>query len=338
MYHEINRDHLKALCIGCSFLGSGGGGDVNTLYEIVDKALYNYGPISMMNPNDLQDEDKVAAIEFVGAPLPIEMRQSNTQARIKPALDLVMQDLGIKINALMPVEIGGSNALVPLCIAGELNLPIVDCDLLGRALPEITMISTNIFDRMPSKAYICDPSTGQTQIITCKSYSELETQARAIASSYSNSAAILVPVVMTGMEVKQMAIHRTISQSIQIGLQDTLDGFCQATQGVIRCTGAITAWNYALKSGFLVGELMLQTLEGQHFCIKVKNEFLGLFDDRGATIAQAPDIITLLSKDSLLPILSDQLQIGDKVICMTCKGPDIWYTKKGLSLLVNIRA
>ncbi len=70
---------------------------------------------------------------------------------------------------------------------------------------------------------------------------------------------------------------------IECSFLGTLDDFFQAIQGVI-----------------------LSNHKSSAFLIKVKNEFLGLLDDRGANIAQAPNRIALLSKDSLLPILSDQ--------------------------------
>lgn len=273
MLSAINRNNLKALCTGSSFLGSGGGGDVNVLYEIVNDALLKYGPVSIMQPNDLGDEERVVSIELIGAPLPLEMRDCDVPFLIAPILDFIQHDLGGAIHALMPVEIGGSNALVPLCIAGSLNVPIVDCDLLGRALPEITMISTHIFDRMPDKAYISNPTTGEVSVITCTSYAELETKGRAIASSYKNCAAVLVPVVLTGKEVKQMAIHQTISQSIQIGMQDTLEGLCQIIQGTIQCTGIVTQWSGELKAGFLSCEIMIKTQNNQRFFVRVKMSF-----------------------------------------------------------------
>ncbi len=47
---------------------------------------------------------------------------------------------GRRCVALMSWEAGGSNCLEPLVIGAETGLPIADCDLMGRAFPELQVI------------------------------------------------------------------------------------------------------------------------------------------------------------------------------------------------------
>lgn len=49
--------------------------------------------------------------------------------------ETVGADAGIV--ALMSAEIGGSNAMEPLCVAASLGVPVLDCDGMGRAFPEL---------------------------------------------------------------------------------------------------------------------------------------------------------------------------------------------------------
>ena len=42
-----------------------------------------------------------------------------------------------KIVAVMSAEIGGMNALEPLVVSARTGLPVVDCDGMGRAFPEL---------------------------------------------------------------------------------------------------------------------------------------------------------------------------------------------------------
>lgn len=37
----------------------------------------------------------------------------------------------------MSAEIGGLNAVEPLCVAALMDLPVIDCDGMGRAFPEL---------------------------------------------------------------------------------------------------------------------------------------------------------------------------------------------------------
>ena len=41
----------------------------------------------------------------------------------------------------MSAEIGGANAIEPLEVAAMLNLPVVDCDGMGRAFPELQVLA-----------------------------------------------------------------------------------------------------------------------------------------------------------------------------------------------------
>ncbi len=42
-----------------------------------------------------------------------------------------------KIVAVMSAEIGGLNSMEPLVVAAKTGLPVVDCDGMGRAFPEL---------------------------------------------------------------------------------------------------------------------------------------------------------------------------------------------------------
>ena len=44
---------------------------------------------------------------------------------------------GKRVTAVMCAEIGGMNGIEPLFAAAESGLPVIDCDLMGRAFPEL---------------------------------------------------------------------------------------------------------------------------------------------------------------------------------------------------------
>ena len=41
----------------------------------------------------------------------------------------------------MPIEAGGVNSLLPLALAARLGLPVIDADGMGRAFPELQMVT-----------------------------------------------------------------------------------------------------------------------------------------------------------------------------------------------------
>ena len=57
---------------------------------------------------------------------------------------MVSQYLGKPIYAVMPMEAGGVNSMLPIAAAARLGLPMVDCDGMGRAFPELQMVTFTI--------------------------------------------------------------------------------------------------------------------------------------------------------------------------------------------------
>mgnify|MGYP000299537151 FL=1 len=45
----------------------------------------------------------------------------------------------IDITAILSGEIGGLNCIAPLVVGADLGLPVLDCDGMGRAFPELQM-------------------------------------------------------------------------------------------------------------------------------------------------------------------------------------------------------
>lgn len=333
MIKEINTGNLDALCRGSYFFGSGGGGSGKYLKATVEEALSQWGPVPLISVHELDDDDLVAPIGLAGSPEPFVRVEAFNQHQIKPVLELAIQDIKKPIKALMPIEIGGVNALTPFCIAGAVGLPVLDADLKGRALPEISMNSMNIHGKIPHRAYVGNPSNGEVAILHCSSFGDLEKQGRAYAQRSSRSTCVFIPSILEGREVKRLGVAGTINRSISIGNLEKLENLIQAVQGKVHFQGKVMEYSVEVKNGFLLGTLLIQTTTGEIIKIEVKNEFLHLTDANNNVIAEAPDIISLLRVDDFRSVLSDQINVGDEVICVTCRGPEIWYSDLGMTLL-----
>ena len=65
---KLARDALNDLSSGAVFLATGGGGDPYVAQLIAEQALEKYGPVELMPPDAVADDDYVVAIGAVGAP------------------------------------------------------------------------------------------------------------------------------------------------------------------------------------------------------------------------------------------------------------------------------
>src|SRR2546428_12363835 len=98
-----------------------------------------------MDPADLADDDRVAVVSNMGAPL-VGQERLTDPATIARAVTMMEEAIGRRFAAIMSLEIGGGNALQPFMAAALLDRPVVDADCMGRAFPEAQMTSFAIHD------------------------------------------------------------------------------------------------------------------------------------------------------------------------------------------------
>src|SRR5437667_11755558 len=91
-----------------------------------------------MSPFGLADEDWVAVVSNMGAPLIGQERLADSR-NIARAVAIQEEYSGEKFRAVMSLEIGGGNGIQPLMAAAHLGLPVVDADTMGRAYHEVQM-------------------------------------------------------------------------------------------------------------------------------------------------------------------------------------------------------
>lgn len=83
-------------------------------------------------------------------------------------------DIDGKPAAIGLCEIGGLNALEPLITAAELGLPVLDCDGMGRAFPQLQQFGPFINGTCPYPAVITDHHGNYVCCVKCASAIELE--------------------------------------------------------------------------------------------------------------------------------------------------------------------
>src|SRR5438309_10967112 len=128
----VTAEEIESLAIGAWILGTGGGGSPY-LALLNMRALYRQGAVvSLMDPFDLADDDLVAVVSNMGAPLVGQERLADSR-NIARAVQIQEEYSGRKFRAVMSLEIGGNNAIQPLMAAAHLGLPVVDADTMGRA-------------------------------------------------------------------------------------------------------------------------------------------------------------------------------------------------------------
>lgn len=135
---QVTLETLDQLTLGATLLGTGGGGDPFIAKLMVEQAIRDYGPIDIVTLDELPDDAQLATVAIVGAPTVI-IEKIPSGSDFTGAVRSLASYLGRDIDAIVPVEVGGMNTLVPLAVAAELGVPCVDADGMRRAFPQIEM-------------------------------------------------------------------------------------------------------------------------------------------------------------------------------------------------------
>jgi DUF917 family protein len=336
---EITERDLELLATGAWILGAGGGGDpYHSLLAM--KRLYSSGTTTrLMDPDDLADDARIAVVSTMGAPLVGEERLTDPEVAAR-AVQMMEEYVGHGFDAVMSLEIGGSNSIQPFMVAAFTGLPVLDADTMGRAYPEAQMSSFAIGDLRPYPLTLADPRGVETVVSKVPTWKWMERVSRKICTEVGSTAATC-KAPRTGREVKEWAILRTVSQAIDIGRavhearqskQNPVQAVVDCEDGRILFEGKIVEVNRRTTEGFLRGSVELEGLEadkGHRMKLDFQNEFsIGWINEEPRVMV--PDIITVLDSTTGEAIGTEAIRYGQRVQILVLRAPEIQTTPKGL--------
>jgi DUF917 family protein len=336
---EFPSENIDALAIGAWILGTGGGGSPY-LPQLNLKRLYEQGKrCRIIQPEELADDDLVAVVSKMGAPL-VGQERLVDPAHLARAVRLMEEFIDRRFTAIMTVEIGGGNALSPFLAAALLDLPVVDADSMGRAYPEAQNTSFAIADLKMYPLSLVDCRDNEAIVVKTPSWVWMERISRKITTEVGSVAATC-KAPRTGAEVKQLGILHTITKSVRIGEAvlearrkhtDPIEAILQTEGGKELFVGKVVDVDRVATGGFLRGNARLVGLgnnQGQDLVLEFQNEWLVALQD-GEPIAMSPDLICLLDSDSGEAIGTETVRYGQRVTVIALPSPEILRTERGL--------
>jgi uncharacterized protein len=325
---QITLDELEDLAAGCGILGTGGGGHTYAATLMTRQALEEFGPVRLVDLDDLAPDGLIVPIGTIGAPtVGLEKLPSGTEARRLRAV--VEERLGKPVVALMSIEIGGANGVEPVAFAAELGLPLLDADAMGRAFPEVPMVSMNVAGIPPGLLLMSD-SHGNVATFEPIDAEWGERLERATAVVMGGSA-IEVGYLMTPEQARGAIIEGTVSQAVEIGRA------LRAGEGVAGAIplieGKIVDVERRTAGGFARGAVTVEGTGddgGRLLRIEIQNENLAAFED-GHVIACVPDLISLVDETNHA-VPTELLRFGQRVTVIAMPCDPLWRTPRGLEI------
>ncbi len=340
----LGAEHVGDLAVGSALLGTGGGGDphIGTLMAL--DAIDQHGPVTVIDPGALEDEALVAIVSMSGAPTVMTEKIPNG-GEIERVLARVAEAHGRDPDAIISVEIGGMNSVIPVVAAARTGLPLVDADGMGRAFPEFQITSFNAAGVRFGPRFVTDEK-GNVLRIDAIDASWIERINRRALIAMGGS--VITSIGLTGADVKRGAIHGTISLAVTIGagLRDARhagrpwpERLAEIVQVVPIFVGKVTEVDRRTEGGFARGHGIVVGLgarSDEAIRIDFQNEHLIArcleHGEPGQILATTPDLIVVLDSETGAPITTEALHYGQRVTVAGIPCHPIWRTPRGLEL------
>jgi hypothetical protein len=337
----IDEHALEDLALGAAVLGTGGGGDPYIGKLMARQAIREYGPVELYTLDEFDDDDLVVPTAMMGAPTVMIEKMPNGDDIVN-AFESVGKYIGKPIKATMSIEAGGLNSVVPIYTAARLRMPMLDCDGMGRAFPEIQMVTHTIYGISATPMAMSD-ERGNTVLMETINNNWTETFARSITVNMGAMAMIAL-YAATVRQLKEAAIQGTMSRAQEIGKvirsarvqeEDPVDTVRQAVGGFMVFKGKIGDVQRRTEGGFAKGDAFMDGVDeyaGKKLQLSFQNEHLAARID-GEYIVTVPDLIAVLDIDTGEPITTEGMRYGFRVAVIAFPSADKWRTPKGLELV-----
>lgn len=333
----LNENTIEDIAVGATLLGSGGGGDPHIGKLMALNAIKTYGPVQLLPLSKCDDTMRTAAVALMGAPSVIIEKIPNGNEFVN-SLSKLQHHLGEKIAAIYPIEIGGINSMIPIIVAARMQLPLLDCDPMGRAFPELHMVTFHLNNIASTPMTVADEK-GNIAILETISNKFTEKFARSLTVDMGALAAVsLYPV--TAAELKKYSVKGSYTLSAKIGStirqikhhQNSLELLLNDIDGYHLFTGKVVDILRKLQGGFNYGTIVLEGLEafkGKTMRVEFQNEnLIAILGEK--PVAITPDIISFINLETLTPFTTESLKYGKRVHLIGLKADPQWRSPQGL--------
>ncbi len=339
---EITEPDLMPIALGAAVLGTGGGGNPYLGYLRLRQIFADGARVTVIDPEELSDDALLVGVGGMGSPV-VSYEKIAGGDEETDACRALETHLGRRFDALAPFEMGGGNSMVPMVVAARMGIPVVNGDGMGRAFPELQMITYLIYGVSPAPAAIADERGNTVVFADLNDAMWLERLARASTIEMGGHTGLAMGV-MDGATCRRTIIPGTLELAKSIGLailqarvdkSDPSSAIVEVAGGRRFLRGKVVDVHRRTAQGFARGEMTIEGLaddSGRSIRIEFQNENLAIFED-GRPVVTVPDLITLVVSDTGEPITTELLRYGVRADVLVLPCPDLLVTPEALAVV-----
>lgn len=330
----IGKEEIEKMAIGAALLGTGGGGDPYIGKLMALQAIEKHGPVKLISAAELDDDDLVVPSAMMGAPTVMVEKVPSGEESLA-AFSALEDYLGKKITATMPIEAGGVNSLLPLALAAQTGLPVVDADGMGRAFPELQMVTFHLDDINASPMVLADEKKNS---IVLNAVNGMWTEKIARSATMTMGGSLLNAIYpMIGKQTKESSILNSLTLEEELGdiilnSKNPIEDLRTKLKGHILFNGKVTDIERKTDGGFVRGSAKFDGInqdKGSAASLEFQNENLICLVD-GEPKCITPDLITVLDAETGMPITTEGLKFGMRVVILGMPADEKWRTERGI--------
>ncbi|NIB42665.1 DUF917 family protein [Pseudomaricurvus alkylphenolicus] len=320
----LDNEVGRSVVYGGAVLGGGGGGTIAAGFQRFELATA-MGTPTMISLDDLNDDDLVITASAVGAPTGEE--RFFMPVDIIKAMELVQQKTDRRISGIIPNENGPASGLNGWLQSAMLKIPMVDAPANGRAHPTGLMGGMGI-NRIPDyhsvqSAVGGNPDSGRYLEMVVEG--QLQVAANLVRQAAVESGGLVMVVrdplpvsylktnAAPGATTHAMSIGRAMMNAEDAGAATVIDAIVTSTAGDILCAGKIEQLELQAIGGYTLGKLKVQGECSAE--VSVWNEYMTL-DIDGVRHSTFPDLITIISQKTGMPLASSEIANGEDVVVL----------------------
>ena len=343
---KLNRTDIENILLGCTILGTGGGGPLENGMALIDEALAAGKEFVLASFDEVSPDTYIGTPYGCGAISPLTEEDIKKYERLplpekSPyliAMENVERVIGRPLDAVISTELGGENTACAFYTAAMTDRIIMDGDPAGRSVPCLQH-STYYLDGIPMCPMAVTNDFGESAVFThVADDTRGEDLVRALAA-VSRNEIMVVDHVNTAAVLEKSVILGAISDAEKLGIayrealakgEDCVEAILRAGKGRRVFDGSIVAAEYETVDGYTYGSMRIANGE-QQLEIRYQNEDIVAILN-GEILVTVPDLIIVMDKDAKYPVLNPYARVGMNVSVLCLPAPAVWTSEKGLAV------
>eukprot|EP00057_Strongylocentrotus_purpuratus_P005256 XP_003730533.1 PREDICTED: uncharacterized protein LOC100888780 [Strongylocentrotus purpuratus] len=257
-----------------------------------------------------------------------------------------------RICAIMAGEIGGLNAIEPLIAGAELDLPILDCDGIGRAFPKLQMFLPSIHKKPMYPAVLVSDGGQQSVIAEAANSAQVENCFRNVVAGQMGCLGGITLAPLCADDILATTVPYSYSRAWHLGhvvmtsqssSSDPIQAIARAGNGVLLIRGKITNINHETTGGFDKGDVLVEgsrefsgvsflvCFENENFVAKEQKIVEGVLQEK--IVATTPDIIAITDADKGHAVHAEELRYGLRVAIIALPSPTALRSPQALDFV-----